>query len=69
MTSPALVHVTTVTLPDITRAANRRPVNSTPAAYAVLEPGSRSGVLWMVLAAVLVVALGSAGGVILSRRR
>ena len=33
------------------------------------SPGSGSGLLWMVVAAVLVLALGSAGGLALSRRR
>ncbi len=44
-------------------------VQAVPAAYKVLRPGSGSGVLWMILAAVLVIALGGAGGVALSRRR
>lgn len=68
-TSPAVTHVTTITLPDLTQTGGPRPVSAAPAAYTVLRPGSGSGVLWMVLAGVLVVALGSAGGVILSRRR
>jgi hypothetical protein len=68
-TSPAVTHVTTVTLPDLTETGGPRPVSAAPAAYTVLRPGSGPGVLWMVLAGVLVVALGSAGGVILSRRR
>ena len=66
-------HVTTVTLPALTAPApaRTRPVIATaaPAAYKVLRPGSGSGVLWMVVAAIVVVALGSAGGVALSRRR
>jgi hypothetical protein len=71
-------HVTTVTLPTLITAPRRTstststmPVraNAAPAAYKVLKPGSGSGVLWMVLAAVIVVALGSAGGIALSRRR
>ncbi len=62
-------HVTTVSLPALTRTDGGRAVKAAPAAYTVLEPGSGSGVLWMVLAAVIVVALGSAGGVMLSRRR
>jgi hypothetical protein len=40
-----------------------------PAAYTILRPGSGSGVVWMVLAGILVVALGSAGGLALARRR
>jgi hypothetical protein len=43
--------------------------SAVPAAYKVLKPGSGSGLLWMVLAAVIVVALGSAGGLVLARRR
>jgi hypothetical protein len=68
-------HVTTVTLPTRIAAppttTNARPVtaDAAPAAYKVLKPGSGSGLLWMVLAAVVVVALGSAGGIALSRRR
>jgi hypothetical protein len=64
-------HVTTVTLPALTRTVTARPLaaKATPAAYRVLRPGSGSGWLWMVLAAVLVLALGSAGGLALSRRR
>jgi hypothetical protein len=44
-------------------------VRAVPAAYKVLRSGSGSGLLWMILAAVLVIALGSAGGLALSRRR
>lgn len=64
-------HVTTVTLPVLTTtgATKRLAARATPAAYRVLKPGSGSGLLWMVVAAVLVLALGSAGGVALSRRR
>jgi len=64
-------HVTTVTLPVLTApAATRRlRARATPAAYRVLRPGSSSGLLWMLVAAVLVLALGSAGGIALSRRR
>ena len=40
-----------------------------PAAHAVLRSGLGSGVLWMAVAAVVVVALGSAGGIALRRRR
>ena len=67
--APAVTHVTTITLPGLFHTGGTRPVSAAPAAYTVLRPGSGSGVLWMVLAGVLVVALGSAGGVILSRRR
>jgi hypothetical protein len=65
------VHVTTVTLPTLTAATTTREVtaSATPAAYRVLRPGSGSGLLWMILAAVVVIALGSAGGIVLSRRR
>jgi hypothetical protein len=64
-------HVTTVTLPTLTAATTNREVtaSATPAAYRVLRPGSGSGLLWMILAAVVVIALGSAGGIVLSRRR
>ena len=65
------VHVTTITLPKLTTPAATRRINAraTPAAYRVLRPGSGSGLLWMVVAAVVVIALGSAGGAALSRRR
>jgi hypothetical protein len=65
------VHVTTVTLPSLTAPTRAKPptARATPAAYRVLRPGSGSGWLWMALAAVVVVALGSAGGLALSRRR
>lgn len=66
------VHVTTVTLPSLTTTTTpTKPATAraTPAAYRVLRPGSGSGWLWMLLAAVIVVALGSAGGLALSRRR
>jgi hypothetical protein len=64
-------HVTTVTLPVLTTpgTTKRLTAKATPAAYRVLKPGSGSGLLWMVVAAVLVLALGSAGGLALSRRR
>ena len=64
-------HVTTVTLPVLTTpgSSRRLAARATPAAYRVLKPGSGSGLLWMVVAAVLVLALGSAGGLALSRRR
>ncbi len=62
-------HVTAVTLPDLNATTGLREVRAAPAAYKVLDPGSGSGVLWMVLAAALVVLLGSAGGVFLSCRR
>jgi hypothetical protein len=65
-------HILTVTLPDLpVTPTGSRPVTASaaPAAYKVLKPGSGSGVLWMVLAAALVVVLGSAGGIALSRRR
>ena len=61
-------HVTTVTLPTLT-TTRQLTAKATPAAFRVLRPGSGFGVLWMVLAAVIVIALGSAGGVALSRRR
>jgi hypothetical protein len=68
------MHVTTVTLPSLTTTITQtstRPATAraTPAAYRVLRPGSGSGLLWMALAAIVVVVLGSAGGVALSRRR
>jgi hypothetical protein len=65
------LHVITVTLPAPTRtsAAKQITARATPAAYRVLRPGSGSGVLWMALAAVVVVSLGSAGGLALRRRR
>jgi len=53
-------------------AAHTRPattVEATPAAYRVLRAGSGSGLLWMILAAVVVIGLGSAGGFLLSRQR
>jgi hypothetical protein len=65
-------HIITVRLPDLvtTPGTNRQTMASAvPAAYKVLKPGSGSGLLWMVLAAVIVVALGSAGGLVLARRR
>jgi hypothetical protein len=65
-------HITTVTLPDLvttTGTDTTAMANAVPAAYKVLKPGSGSGLLWMVLAAVVVVALGSAGGLALARRR
>ncbi|MDE3132091.1 MAG: hypothetical protein KGL16_13150 [Acidobacteriota bacterium] len=64
-------HVTTVTLPALTTAPTARPLSAaaTPAAYRVLRPGSGWGLLWMVLAAAVVVALGSAGGLLLRHRR
>ena len=64
------VHVTTVTLPSLTTPTAKRQVTAlaTPAAYRVLRPGSGSGLLWMILAAVVVIALGSAGGIALRRR-
>jgi hypothetical protein len=65
------VHVITVTLPALPSATTNRVVtaSATPTAYRVLRPGSGSGLLWMILAAVVVIALGSAGGIVLSRRR
>jgi hypothetical protein len=65
------VHVTTVTLPVLTTpttASTQITAHATPAAYRVLRPGAGSGLLWMVLAAVLVLAIGSIGGVLLRRR-
>lgn len=64
-------HVTTVTLPVLTTplTPKRLAGKATPAAYRVLKPGSGFGLLWMVVAAVLVLALGSAGGLALTRRR
>ena len=67
---PHPTHVTTVTLPVLTSpATSTATADAAPAAYKVLKPGSGSGVLWMIVAAIVVVALGSAGGVALSRRR
>lgn len=68
------LHVTTVTLPSLTRPiaptrTSPATAPATPAAYRVLRPGSGSGLLLMALAAVVVVAVGSAGGFALSRRR
>jgi hypothetical protein len=64
-------HILTVTLPDLVTAPGigTTTTKAVPAAYRVLKPGSGSGVLWMVLAAVVVVAVGSAGGLALARRR
>jgi hypothetical protein len=71
--APRPKDVITVTLPDLptTTAATytKTTVSAAPAAYQVLRPGSGSGVLWMVLAGVLVVAVGGAGGLALARRR
>lgn len=63
--------IVTVTLPAPTHPQHTGEVTgtATPAAYRVLRPGSGSGLLWMALAAVVVVALGSAGGLALRRRR
>jgi cobalamin biosynthesis Mg chelatase CobN len=44
-------------------------VEAVPAAYRILRPGSGFGLFWMILAAVVVIALGSAGGVALRRGR
>ncbi|HUY58231.1 MAG TPA: hypothetical protein VMV16_00850 [Solirubrobacteraceae bacterium] len=65
-------HIITVTLPDLVTTpgtSTTTTAHSVPAAYKVLKPGSGSGLLWMVLAAVVVVALGAAGGLALARRR
>jgi hypothetical protein len=65
-------HITTVTLPDLVTppgSGTRTTATAVPAAYKVLKPGSGSGLLWMLLAAIVVVALGSAGGLALARRR
>lgn len=64
-------HVTTVMLPPLTTATTTRTLtaSATTAAYRVLRPGSGSGLLWMLLAAIVVVALGSAGGLVLRHRR
>ena len=67
-----LQHIITVTLPDLVTTpatGTTSTANAIPAAYKVLKPGSGSGLLWMVLAAVVVVALGAAGGLALARRR
>lgn len=42
---------------------------ATPAAYRVLRPGSASGLEWMAIPAIAVIALGSAGALALRRRR
>ena len=42
---------------------------ATPTAYRVLRPGSGSGLLWMLAAALLVLAIGGVGGIALRRRR
>jgi hypothetical protein len=44
-------------------------VQAAPSAYRVLRAGSGSGIEWMIVAAVVVIALGSAGGFLLSRKR
>lgn len=63
------MHVTVVTLPTLTQPKSRHQnARATPAAYRVLRPGSGSSLLWMALAAVVVIALGSAGGLALRRR-
>jgi len=64
-------HVTTVRLPTLTTPTTLKPLaaKATPAAYRVLEPGTGSGLLWMAVAAVAVLVIGSAGGLLLSRRR
>jgi hypothetical protein len=69
--APVTVPPVTVPDPPTTTAPTptRTTVSAAPAAYQVLRPGSGSGVLWMVLAGVLVVAVGSAGGLALARRR
>lgn len=41
----------------------------TPAAYTVLDPGSSSGLAWMAIVVVVVLAVGSAGALALRRRR
>jgi hypothetical protein len=51
------------------RATQPKTVEAVPSAYKVLRPGTGSGVLWMALTAIVVVVLGGAGGVALSRRR
>jgi len=43
-------------------------VQAIPSADKVLEAGSGSGLEWMLLAGVAVIALGSAGGFLLRRR-
>lgn len=64
------VHIKTTTTPALTGpAVSPATAKATPAAYRVLRPGSGSGLLWMLVAAFVVVALGSAGGWALSRRR
>ncbi len=40
-----------------------------PAASTVIAPGGGLGIVWMVIAAVVVLALGLAGGAVLHRRR
>jgi len=65
-------HITTVTLPNLVTppgSSTTTTANAVPAAYKVLKPGSGSGLLWMLLAAIVVVAIGSAGGLALARRR
>jgi hypothetical protein len=62
----------TAPTPTVTQPPPSPPVSNAsaaPAAYKVLQPGSGSGVLWMVLAAMVVVGLGGAGGIVLRRRR
>jgi hypothetical protein len=70
---PKSIHVVIVRLPDLPTAPaaghTKTTVSAAPAAYEVLRPGSGSGVLWMALAGILVVAVGSAAGLALARRR
>lgn len=64
-------HVTIVKLPPLhrRRAGGRKPERVVPAAYRMQAAGGTAGLMWMALAAVLVVGVGSAGGFVLSRRR
>jgi hypothetical protein len=50
-------------------AARRIQGTATPASYTVLEPRTSSGLAWMAIVAVVVLAIGSAGALALRRRR
>ncbi len=82
--TPPAARTGPTTRPETTSAPTRQPVppsatapahtrqltaSAAPAAYHVLAPGSGSGWLWMVVAALAVLVIGGAGGWLLSRRR
>lgn len=68
-TSP--INQATVTYPTLAVRPSVRRLRgrATPAAYRVLEPGSGAGVLWMALAAAVVIACGGAAALALRRKR